>query len=359
MLAAGSGSVQLVGLDTLCSFSAPIKRGAALIEGEGGGGASGGGPAARKAGLAQWEREVSGAYNASALTELLRRSAADGASGPLHVVGISGFYYACVAAKLIDASERQYKYVPALDVCRALERLRDGAESGIRDVTNASRLLTVLRLLFAENLPRVELLCARDFALGPHAKPFRSTWTAGWWLQRMVEARTQFKQRQLALDAQEAARQQLLEQMNALSGLGLTPGDVAKFKEGTECTFWFVEAKRIRAADAQRGQRRLQDLRATGETQGWLRQFRFSFEGVLRKEYRKRFLIVSHRWETKTTPDVESAQYEAIRAHLIANPEVEWVWYDYCTRTRREGLSQRPPPRRRRRVGALTARRRS
>jgi hypothetical protein len=41
-------------------------------------------------------------------------------------------------------------------------------------------------------------------------------------------------------------------------------------------------------------------------------------------------LFVSHRWEDWATPDETGAQLAALQAHLRADPEVQYVWFDYA-----------------------------
>jgi hypothetical protein len=51
-------------------------------------------------------------------------------------------------------------------------------------------------------------------------------------------------------------------------------------------------------------------------------------------------LFVSHRWEDPATPDETGAQLAAIKAHLLAHPEIQFVWFDYsCMPQRSSGLS--------------------
>ena len=40
----------------------------------------------------------------------------------------------------------------------------------------------------------------------------------------------------------------------------------------------------------------------------------------------KSVLFVSHRWEDPATPDETGAQLAAIKAHLLAHPEIQFVW---------------------------------
>jgi hypothetical protein len=52
-------------------------------------------------------------------------------------------------------------------------------------------------------------------------------------------------------------------------------------------------------------------------------------------------LFVSHRWEDPATPDETGAQLAAIKAHLLAHPEIQFVWFDYsCMPQRSSGCPQ-------------------
>lgn len=48
-----------------------------------------------------------------------------------------------------------------------------------------------------------------------------------------------------------------------------------------------------------------------------------------RGKYEKKFLIISHRWITPSSPDPEAAQLEIIIKYLQENPNIEYVWYDF------------------------------
>ena len=40
-------------------------------------------------------------------------------------------------------------------------------------------------------------------------------------------------------------------------------------------------------------------------------------------------LVVSHCWEQPGAPDEQGVQFAAVKAHLDAHPQIEWVWFDY------------------------------
>ena len=55
--------------------------------------------------------------------------------------------------------------------------------------------------------------------------------------------------------------------------------------------------------------------------------------GVLTKEY----LAVSHRWEGPGFPDSsDNVQLGALRAHLVANPELKYVFFDFLCLAQRD-----------------------
>jgi hypothetical protein len=59
----------------------------------------------------------------------------------------------------------------------------------------------------------------------------------------------------------------------------------------------------------------------------------------------KEILFVSHRWEVPEKPDLEGEQLKAIKAHLEAHPDIEWVWYQYSSmpQKREDGIDDRTP----------------
>ena len=49
-------------------------------------------------------------------------------------------------------------------------------------------------------------------------------------------------------------------------------------------------------------------------------------------------LFVSHRWEDPATPDETGAQLAALKKHLQAHPEIQYIWFDYsCMPQRSSG----------------------
>ena len=143
--------------------------------------------------------------------------------------------------------------------------------------------------------------------------------------------------------------------------------------EAIECEFWFLSAEQIRASDlkqlpsfaklqenypewltrgnlnlseactvppphggaalgamSESAARRLEGAAGvSGDTENEAGDGEPQGVGTQISNARRTVLAVSHRWETTTQPDPSGAQMEAIRAHLIANPEIKHVWYDY------------------------------
>ena len=269
VLAGGSGSVQLTGLDAFISVSIPLQEGtsammSAMKEEASTADAPGTAGALRR-GIEQWQSRVATAFqqlkhageaasreasnrrgsdrrspsgsspsgshlsgsspgtNNTRLPAMLSRGAQraheETDAKPLTVVLISAFYHVGVAAGLVpknaDGSLPLAEPQSALDhaapdVCAALEKLMYDANAKPRDVANAARLHAVLHELFeVAHLPKVRCLFARDWMLdggsgsagdatsslttdaaGTATRPpceFRTTWSSGWWLDRLIE----------------------------------------------------------------------------------------------------------------------------------------------------------------------------
>ena len=73
------------------------------------------------------------------------------------------------------------------EVLPRLQKLVDDSEATTMDKANASRLITCLECLFGDRLGHVHCLFARDWTLqkGDQTVKFRTTWTAGWFLEHM------------------------------------------------------------------------------------------------------------------------------------------------------------------------------
>jgi hypothetical protein len=78
-------------------------------------------------------------------------------------------------------------------VLESLIRVRDHPHSldppaKLNDVANAVRLIEILGTVVDDlYISRVEVLFARDFQLGANGSDFRTTWTAGWWLNELMK----------------------------------------------------------------------------------------------------------------------------------------------------------------------------
>ena len=183
MIAGGSGSVQVTGLDSFSSFPAALKEGEQVIKSA----------PTKEEGLARWQEQVGSQFKSGALISILGQAAdraqTDGRTG-VTIVIISAFFYAAVAAKLAKKglnTKDLNKTHPASHVCEELDKLIQNPKTDAKDLANASRLLTILRRMFDEScMGVVDCLFARDWELEGKAE-FRTTWTAGWWLDRLLE----------------------------------------------------------------------------------------------------------------------------------------------------------------------------
>jgi len=191
-LAGGSGSVQVTGLDSYVSFAAALKVGGKMVQSPGG--------------VSEWQRTVAEEFKAatsasSRLLKQIERASQDGTVA--NIVLISAFFYAAVAAKIVDRKSEEYKYLPAEEVIGKLQALVDSTppaaadaeapteaekkklDAHHKDVANASRLITCLTSLFGANLANVRCLFARDWTI--NGSKFRTTWTAGWFLEKQAQ----------------------------------------------------------------------------------------------------------------------------------------------------------------------------
>ena len=81
----------------------------------------------------------------------------------------------------ITSKDAAPHYQSARDVRAALQVLTDNTTAKPKDRASCGRFVALLDLLFADGaLDDVELLFARDWTLD--GAPFRTTWTAGWFL---------------------------------------------------------------------------------------------------------------------------------------------------------------------------------
>jgi len=190
LLSGGQGSVQLAGLDGFTSFDLPLKQQIIDIDGDAGG---------RTSGLEKWRRIVHETVGKGVLSSHLNKAAVDSQnenSEPVRLVLISGLFYVAKAAGVVRGSSDSYAYQPASVVLEEMDRMLakvDNPEVTTQDLAGAVRLSELLKTLFEESdVQRVELLFARDWSLPPEPDPskefnFRTTWTAGWWLDKLTE----------------------------------------------------------------------------------------------------------------------------------------------------------------------------
>eukprot|EP00403_Amphidinium_massartii_P048966 CAMPEP_0178464386 /NCGR_PEP_ID=MMETSP0689_2-20121128/50816_1 /TAXON_ID=160604 /ORGANISM="Amphidinium massartii, Strain CS-259" /LENGTH=423 /DNA_ID=CAMNT_0020091287 /DNA_START=219 /DNA_END=1491 /DNA_ORIENTATION=+ len=89
--------------------------------------------------------------------------------------------------------------------------------------------------------------------------------------------------------------------------------------------FYFIHAHKLRDASSHEVGK-LQDLR---RKEDWVVKQTINLHDAYNGKHKNEYCTVSHRWETKDEPDVGGVQLEAIQAHLAANPEIKYVWYDY------------------------------
>jgi hypothetical protein len=202
LLSGGQGSVQLSGLDGFTSYDLQLKEKIKSIdkdvekdpEKD---------PRKRKAGLDAWREEIKRVVNsktdklASQLNEFALESQGE-SSEPVRIVLISGLFHVAVAAKIVQANTDHYAYQPASVVLemfdQLLEKVND-ANTKTKDLVGAVRVSELLRsLIDGAYVQHVELLFARDWVLhGMDKLPegqdfnFRTTWTAGWWLDQLSE----------------------------------------------------------------------------------------------------------------------------------------------------------------------------
>lgn len=209
LLAGGQGSVQLSGLDGFTSFDLKMKEHIKKIESHKDG---------IQKGLDHWRDWVRSHLTGKSqgqLTEHLKKAAAESQeenTEPVRIVLISSLFYLASEAGLVQKESYNYAYQPASVVIEALARrleesvppLEEQIEAGeddkddkkkretIRSCAGAVQLSEILAALFdSSSIQRVELLFARDWCLhdttGKAPPNFRTTWTAGWWLEELDE----------------------------------------------------------------------------------------------------------------------------------------------------------------------------
>lgn len=210
VISGGMGSVQCTVLDGSVSFDIPARYGEDLIkEGAAFDDMSPEAKARREENKAKYQAFVREKMSTSKIprhVNTLATASQDEDGDPVRVVCISSFFYLAKAAQLVSKAPRlpgdpwgargesaQYAYQPAEVVLESLIRVRDHPHSldppaKLNDVANAVRLIEILGTVVDDlYISRVEVLFARDFQLGANGSDFRTTWTAGWWLNELMK----------------------------------------------------------------------------------------------------------------------------------------------------------------------------
>ncbi|KOO32592.1 hypothetical protein Ctob_010291 [Chrysochromulina tobinii] len=91
-------------------------------------------------------------------------------------------------------------------------------------------------------------------------------------------------------------------------------------------TFYFLPRAAVLGATATQ-LKRMQELRDSKLLEKMAVDLNEAFQGT---GLIQNILFVSHRWEDWATPDETGAQLAALQAHLRADPEVQYVWFDYA-----------------------------
>ena len=137
----------------------------------------------------------------------LEKGAKDSDPRTVHLVGISGFAYAAVAAKLLDKDNltAPMEYLKLADVLTKLKSVGDDEKAKDQDRANCRRLCVTIETfleLLGSDVEHAHMLFLRDCACKPFGtfnsslfgedeKPdakFRATWTAGWFIERVRRA---------------------------------------------------------------------------------------------------------------------------------------------------------------------------
>ena len=121
-------------------------------------------------------------------------------------------------------------------------------------------------------------------------------------------------------------------------------GHKERLKEEAEadaCTFWFVNADflRSRKKDPTTGKYKpleafqvlqrltFKDVR-TGNSEDVLVKKKLTREKAFRAEYVAEFCAVSHRWESRCSPDTAGEQLHEIIQHVTEKEELKYVWFE-------------------------------
>ena len=102
-------------------------------------------------------------------------------------------------------------------------------------------------------------------------------------------------------------------------------------------TFYFLSRAAVLSTTAKQ-LKRMQELRNSQLLEKMAVDLNEAFQGKGRIQ---NVLFVSHRWEDSATPDETGAQLAALKAHLVAHPEVQYIWFDYSCMPQRSELAHR------------------
>ena len=97
---------------------------------------------------------------------------------------------------------------------------------------------------------------------------------------------------------------------------------VAAARKGTACDFYFMRTKSFLDRDDERLPR-YQDV--ISDPDAVVTLYLTSAECCQHK-FRDKVLVVSHRWDSKEQPDPSGKQVQALKRHVRANPQYEYVW---------------------------------
>jgi hypothetical protein len=102
-------------------------------------------------------------------------------------------------------------------------------------------------------------------------------------------------------------------------------------------TLYFLPPAAVLSATTKQ-LKRMQELHDSGQLVKMAVDLNDAFQG---KGLIQNVLFVSHRWEGSVTPDEAGAQLAALKAHLMAHPEVQYVWFDYACMPQRSESAHR------------------
>ena len=99
--------------------------------------------------------------------------------------------------------------------------------------------------------------------------------------------------------------------------------ELAEARDGIGCEFQFLRAKALLECD-DASMPRHQDVRERdGDS---FKPLYLTAAECCQHLYRDKVLVVSHRWDRRDAPDPSGTQMKALKRHLRANPNYEYVW---------------------------------